>query len=191
MATAIESMERAAARSESALAHTQALLAALDNDPKKWTYEGEVIDFGKNADRHCACGHAIRYGHPLHHVDNPSRVVILGCVCVEHYAFIDPEAAERMVADFAAFQERIAEQKRAALKMERETALSALLEEYEAIKTKLYAKKQWYIAEYGYGSIPRDLYWFHIPKKKPFKSLPAALKYYRKAIDTTKEILGV
>jgi hypothetical protein len=183
-------MERVADRSEAALAHTQALLAALDNDPKKWTYEGEVIDFGAGADKHCACGHAIRYGHPLHHVDNPSRIVILGCVCVEHYALIDPVTAARMVADFAAFKERIAEQKRAALKMERETALAILLEEYEATKTRLYAKKRWYIDEYGWGHIPRELYGFHIPKRRAFKSLPAALKYYRKAIDATKEVLG-
>lgn len=187
--TSIETLENKAEKTAASLAHVQALLNALDNDPSKWVYEGEVVDFG-NKSEHCACGHAIRYGHPLHHVDNHDRIVMLGCVCVSHYAAIDPVTAEHMKKDFENFLNKIAEAKKQAKDLLKKEEVKVWAEKWATIRKQLMEKRK----SYPYGRVPATLYWCtteNCIKDKSYKSSAAAIKHYRNGIERMKEILGM
>lgn len=141
-----------------------------------------MVDLGDHGG-HCACGHSIRYGHPLHHKDEHERIVILGCVCVEHYDSLDPETAKRMRADFEAFKLRIQEAKREAKRLEQTNELSALITEWESVKDRVRELRAYYGNN---GWVPNEL--FHVIysrafKRREYKSLAAALRHYRKSID--------
>ncbi len=137
--TVIERTEEVLANLNANTNHVAVLLAAMNNDPSAWEYDGsEPVDNGEGASMsinppRCACGHPVRYQFVIRNIANPKQIINLGTTCINYLSDIDASMYADMVAAVKRQAEKLAALKRAAKAATQDAEIEKLAAEYKQI----------------------------------------------------------